>query len=90
MAEAVCDFMPPSMVRTPAVLEDVDVSSVTAQEQSASKGQALADPLPLKEEFSPLHWYPPDQRQNRERIRPQLIYSAKTCNGKLQLGKQYT
>lgn len=59
-ANAVFDFIPPHMQSTPPILGDVDANA-TAQEQSANTVQALADPIPLKEEFTPPHQCAPDQ-----------------------------
>lgn len=67
MTGALLEFMPPSMVSTPPKPDNFNVNS-TGQERSAYTAQDLVDPLPLKEEFSPLHWYPPDQRRNGENL----------------------
>lgn len=90
MVKATFNFIPPSMESTASIMEDVDVKG-TGQEQLTNTGQALADHLPLNEEFSLLHWCPPDQRESRERILPQLRSGEKKLQReKNQLGKQYT
>lgn len=60
-----------SMESASPIQEDVHVNS-TGQVHSASTGQVLAHPLPLKEAFSSLYWFPPDQRASRQRVCPQL------------------